>query len=73
MFRGAVTLLLLGIVVRSGFVVLQNMYRSQMLTYAMQVPKLYFFAPMLVGFVMVIVVWVSILVFYRGKEIKNGV
>lgn len=71
-FRGAVTLLLLGIVVRSGFVVLQNMYRSQMLTYAMQVPKLYFFAPMLVGFVMVIVVWVSILVFYRGKEIKNG-
>jgi len=72
-FRGAVTLFLLIIVIRSGLIVLRNMYTSNMLTYAMQLPKLYFFTPMLIGFVMVVVVWVTILVFYKGKEIKDGI
>ena len=70
--RGAVTLFLLGIVVRYGFVVLQNMYTGNLVTYALRWPKLYFFIPMLVGFVMVLIVWASILVINKGKEIDYG-
>jgi|GEM_PF-4091783 len=69
-FRAAVTFVLLALVLRYGVVVLQNMYHTNMLTYAMYVPKIIYFIPMLFGFAMTIVVWVTILVFYKGKEVK---
>jgi len=71
-FRGVLTLVLLSIVLRYGWIVLQNMYNTQMLTYAMLLPKLYFFIPMLAGFAMTVVIWVAILIFYRGKVIQYG-
>jgi len=70
--RGVLTIGLLGIVFRYGLIVLKNMYTNNMVTYAMGAPKLYFFVAMLVGFAMSIVIWVTILVFYKGKEIENG-
>ena len=68
--RGIVTLGLLGIVLRYGVVVLGHMYTSNMTTWAMRLPKLYFFIPMLVGFAMVVVIWITILIVYKGKEIN---
>ena len=68
-FRAAVTLFLLGLVVRYGFVVLSSMYASNILTFALRWPRFIFFVPMVAGFIMVLVVWVSILVFYKGKEV----
>jgi TRAP-type C4-dicarboxylate transport system permease small subunit len=71
-FRGIVTLFLLGIVIRYGIIVLQNMAASNMITWALRVPKLWFFIPMLAGFAMVIVVWVSLLIFNKGKAVDYG-
>lgn len=69
--RGVLTVVLLGVVLRYGFVVLQHMYSTNMLTYAMGLPKLYFFMAMLVGFAMTIVIWVVMLVFFKGKEVER--
>jgi len=69
-FRAAVTFVLLAIVLRYGLIVLQNMYQTNMVTYAMLVPKIIYFIPMLFGFAMTIVVWITILIFYKGKEVN---
>ena len=71
-FRGAVTLFLLGLVVRYGFVVLKSMYTSNILTFALRWPRFIFFVPMVAGFIMVLIVWVAILIFYKGKEVDYG-
>ena len=70
--RGFVTIFLLGIVIRYGIIVLGNMYASNMTTFAMRVPKLYFFIPMLAGFIMTVIVWIAILIFKKGKEVEYG-
>ena len=71
-FRAAVTLFLLGLVVRYGFVVLSSMYASQILTFALRWPRFIFFVPMVIGLIMVLVVWVSLLIFNKGKELNYG-
>jgi TRAP-type C4-dicarboxylate transport system permease small subunit len=71
-FRGVVTIVLLCIVLRYGFIVLQSLWAGRVLTFALRVPKVYFFIPMLVGFAIAVLVWLSILIVYKGKEIKFG-
>jgi len=67
--RGLVTIFIMVIMLRYGLVVMVNMYQSQMVTYALQVPKLYFFLTMIIGFFMIVVVWVALIVCKRGGKV----
>ena len=67
-FRGILTLVILCIIIRYGFVVLINMVERGMVTYALRVTKAYFFVPMLIGFAMAVAVWAAMLIHSRGKE-----
>ena len=71
-FRGLLTIFLLSYVLRYGFVVVESLWQGQVLTFALRVPKVYFFIPMLLGFGMTILCWVSMLICNKGMGVDHG-
>lgn len=68
--RGILTIFLMTIMLQYGLVVLKNMYISKMITYALCVPKLYFFISMIIAFFMIIIVWLALVICKKGGKIQ---
>ncbi|MDR3296322.1 MAG: TRAP transporter small permease, partial [Clostridiales Family XIII bacterium] len=66
--RGAWTIAVMGILIRYGITLTQNMAASHVATNILRLPRVWFFSVMVVGFVIIITVWLVIIFARKGGQ-----
>lgn len=69
-FRGLITIFILGLLVKYGIAVVERTYETKAVTYMLQIPRYLLYAITTGSFILVILGWLGVILLNKGEKVS---